>query len=67
MFQTYVDRRSDFAVRDWLKAHQIPVPTSNSLWMPGTISELLTNRHYIAEIEINCDKQGIDDLPEHES
>jgi len=67
MFQTYVDKRSDFAVRDWLKAHQIPAPTGNALWMPGTISELLANRRYIAEIEINRDKQGIDDLPEHES
>ncbi|MBV9469170.1 MAG: recombinase family protein, partial [Abitibacteriaceae bacterium] len=23
MFRLYVERKSDFAVRDWLKAHQI--------------------------------------------
>jgi site-specific DNA recombinase len=68
IFQVYVDTASDFAVRDWLKAHQIPSPSSKSVWAPSTIHDMLTNRRYIAEIELNKPNKGLDDtdIPEME-
>jgi len=55
---------SDFAVRDWLKDHQVPAPTGATVWPVGTIRDLLLNRRYIADIEINKKNKGIEDLHE---
>ena len=35
MFRVYVERRSDFAVRDWLKAHKIDAPSGGAIWSVG--------------------------------
>jgi|GEM_PF-1309488 len=67
LFQVYVDTRSDFAVRDWLKAHQIPAPNGKPVWTPSSIRDLLMNRRYIAEIEVNKKKKGLEGLPEAEA
>ena len=62
IFQTYVEGASDFLVRDWLKAHQILAPGGAEVWSVGTIRDLLMNRRYIAEIEINKKNRGIEGL-----
>lgn len=67
MFEVYVNTQSDFAVRNWLKAHNIPAPGGKAEWTPSSIRDLLMNRRYIGEIEINKDKNGIEDLPEFEA
>ncbi len=64
IFQTYVESASDFVVRDWLKAHQIPAPGGAEVWSVGTLRDLLLNRRYIAEIEINKKNKGIEGLHE---
>ncbi len=53
MFQVYIEARSDFAVRDWLKQRQIPSSKGSLIWTVGTIRNLLSNRRYIGELEIN--------------
>ena len=67
MFQVYVDTQSDHAVRDWLKAHNIPAPGGKADWTPATIRDLLMNRRYIAEIQINKDNKEIEGLPDFEA
>ena len=62
IFQTYVEGASDFLVRDWLKAHQILAPGGAEVWSVGTLRDLLMNRRYIAEIEINKKNKGIEGL-----
>jgi hypothetical protein len=42
LFQVYVETRSDFAVRDWLQARQIPAPNGNPVWSVGTLRDLLS-------------------------
>ncbi len=68
IFRTYVDTRSDFAVRDWLKAHNIPAPHGGKSWQVSSLKDLLSNRRYIGEIEINRKnrdlEQGLDEIPE---
>ncbi len=64
IFQAYVESTFDFVVRDWLKAHQIPAPGGAEVWSVGTIRDLLLNRRYIAEIEINKKNKGIEGLHE---
>ena len=64
LFQVYVETRSDFAVRDWLKAHQIPAPHGSAIRAIGSISDLLSNRRYIGEIEINRGSKGIEGVSE---
>jgi len=64
MFQVYVETRSDFKVRDWLKARQIPAPGGNPVWSVGTLRDLLSNRRYIGEIEINKPSRGNVEAPE---
>ena len=59
MFRVYVENRSDFAVRDWLKAHCIPTASGKSVWPVATIRKMLTNRIYIGEIEINRQNKGV--------
>jgi len=44
MFRVYIETRSDFAVRDWLKAHRILTPEGKPIWSLGTLRALLTNR-----------------------
>lgn len=66
MFRVYVDTRSDFAVRNWLQARQIPAPGGKPVWSAGTLRDLLTNRRYIGEIEINKHNKGHEDLPNFE-
>lgn len=58
LFHVYVETRSDFAVRDWLQARKIPVPNGNPVWSVETLRDLLCNRRYIGEIEINKQNQG---------
>lgn len=67
IFEVYVKTSSDFAVRDWLKARQIESPLGRPEWVPGAIRKLLSNRRYIAEIEINRERKGIGGLPETEA
>jgi site-specific DNA recombinase len=64
MFRVYVETQSDFKVRDWLKAHQILSWSGKSEWAVGSIRDLLTNRVYIGEIEINRRNKGVEGLPE---
>ncbi|MDQ3813392.1 MAG: recombinase family protein [Armatimonadota bacterium] len=45
----------------------MPAPNGKPVWTPSSIRDLLMNRRYIAEIEINKDNKGIDDLPEFEA
>lgn len=66
LFRVYVDTRSEFKVRDWLKAHNISTPRDKT-WQVSTIGELLCNRRYIGEIEINRKNKGIEELPESET
>ncbi len=67
IFQVYVDTQSDFAVRDWLKAHNISAPLGKAEWTPSSLRDLLMNRRYIGEIEINRDKKGIEGLSEFDA
>ena len=67
MFDVYVDTQSDFAVRDWLKAHNIPAPGGRAEWTAGSIRDLLMNRRYIGEVEINKENRGKFDLPEFQA
>jgi site-specific DNA recombinase len=67
LFQVYVETRSDFAVRDWLKQRQIPAPGGNAVWSVGTIRDLLCNRRYIGEIEINKQNKNLTDVPEDQT
>ncbi len=64
MFQVYVEKRSDFAVRDFLKERHIPSPGGKSEWTVGTIRDLLQNRRYVAEIEINKENKGFSHVSE---
>ncbi len=66
LFTTYVETSSDHAVRDWLKSHRIPAPNGKPVWTTSTIRDLLCNRRYIAEIEINKSNQGMEGLAESE-
>lgn len=67
IFQTYVDTASDFAVRDWFQARQIPSPGGKSVWPISTIHNLLKNRRYVGEVELNKQNRELDDVPEHEA
>ena len=67
MFRCYVDTQSDFAVRDWLKTHQIPTRSGKNVWSISTLRDILTNRLYIGEIEINRHNKGRDDCSDFES
>ncbi len=62
IFQVYAENASDFAVRDWLKAHQILAPGGAQVWAVGTIRDLLMNRRYIGEIEINKRNKDVEGL-----
>ena len=66
MFRVYVEKQSDFAVRDWLKAHNVPTHHGKAEWTPSSIRDLLMNRRYIGEVEINKQNKGIEELPEFE-
>jgi site-specific DNA recombinase len=67
LFQIYVDTHSDFAVRNWLKAHNIPAPQGKAEWTSGSIRDLLSNRRYIGEIEINRGNKGVEGLSESDA
>jgi DNA invertase Pin-like site-specific DNA recombinase len=67
VFQVYVDTRSDFAVRDWLRAHNVPAYRGKSEWTPTSVREMLSNRRYIAEVEINRHNRGVAGLPEFDA
>lgn len=64
LFRTYIETRSDFAVRDWLKARQILSPRGEAAWRVSTIRDLLCNRRYIGEIEINRKNKDVPDVPD---
>jgi site-specific DNA recombinase len=69
MLRVYVDSRSDFKVRDWLRAQHIPSPTGQPIWAVGAIRGVLTNQIYLGEIQVNRRNKGLDvgDVPEIES
>ncbi len=67
MFRVYNETGSDFKVRDYLKAHQIPTREGRPVWQVSTLRKILTNRRYIAQIEINRENKGIEGLPESEA
>lgn len=67
LFGLYVDTASDHAVRDWLKAHRIPSPSRNPIWTTSTVRDLLCNRRYAGEIEINKANKDVTDLPESDA
>jgi len=67
IFRVYIDTSSEFKVRDWLKAHQIASPTGRPVWSVSTIRDILMNRLYIAQIEVNRRNKNNDDVPEIES
>jgi site-specific DNA recombinase len=64
LFQVYVETGSDFKVRDWLQAHQVPSPGAQQSWAVSTIRKLLINRRYIAQIELNRDNKDREGVPE---
>ncbi len=64
LFEIYIKTASDHAVRDWLKAHHIPSPSKNPVWTTSTVRDLLCNRRYGGEIEINRANRNIKELPE---
>lgn len=64
IFRVYIETSSDFAVRDWLKTHRVLSPRSAPLWQVSTLCDLLSNRRYIGEIEINRANKGLPDLQE---
>jgi DNA invertase Pin-like site-specific DNA recombinase len=63
IFRTYVDTRSDFAVRDWLQAHGILSPRGQAVWRVSTLRDLLSNRRYIGEIELNRKNKNVRTCP----
>lgn len=67
MFRIYTETGSDFKVRDWLQTHQIPSRDGRVRWQVSTLRKLLTNRRYIAQIEINRENKDLAELPESES
>lgn len=67
LFQLYIDTASDHAVRDCLKAHQIPSPSGQPVWTTSTIRDLLCNRRYAGEIEINKVNKGTAHHAENEA
>ncbi len=67
MFRVYNETGSDFKVRDWLKTHQIATREGRPVWQVSTLRKILTNRRYIAQIEINRENKGIEGLPEAEA
>lgn len=58
MFDVYIETRSDFAVRKWLKAQGISAPTGKVDWAVGTIRDRLTSKRYIGLIERNRRNEG---------
>lgn len=64
VFQTYVDTQSDFAVRDWLKAHGIPASSGKADWTPSSIRELLMSYRYVGEIEVNKHNRNVENASE---
>lgn len=60
LFTLYGETSSDHAVRDWLKAHHVPAPNGKAVWNTSTIRDLLCNRRYIGEIEINKQNKGVE-------
>ena len=67
IFELYVETESDFAVRDWLKAHGVRSPRGKDEWSVSSLCDLLSNRRYIAQIAINSQNQDVPDLPESEA
>jgi site-specific DNA recombinase len=67
MFQVYADTQSDFKVRDWLRSHNVSAPNGKAEWTPSSIRDVLMNRRYVAEIEINKANKGVEGLPEFET
>ena len=67
LFTLYVETSSDHAVRDWLKAHHIPAPNGKTVWNTSTIRDLLCNRRYVGEIEINKQAKCIEGLSDREA
>lgn len=66
MFRLYIETGSDFKVRDWLRAHQVPTQTQGT-WQVSSVLRILTNRRYAGEIEINRENKGTSDLPNSEA
>lgn len=67
MYQVYTETRSDFAVRDWLKARHILSPKGNLHWAVGVVRGVLTNHVYIGEVHVNRRNKGLSNVSEPES
>jgi site-specific DNA recombinase len=67
MFRVYNETGSDFKVRDWLQMNGIKNTKGGSLWQVSSLKKILTNRRYIAQIEINREKKGLVGVPEQET
>ncbi len=63
IFEVYVESESDFAVRDWLKAHGVLSPRARPEWSVSSLCDLLSNRRYIAEIVVNAQNKEVGNLP----
>ena len=67
MFRVYNETHTDYKVRDWLQANQILTTAGNSKWTVSSLKRILTNRRYIAQIEINRENKDLEGLPESET
>ena len=67
MFRVYNETQTDYKVRDYLHAHQVPTRTGESRWTVSSVRGVLTNRRYVAQIEINRANKDLKDLPETET
>lgn len=54
-------------MRDWLQAHQVPNARGILKWQVSTIRDMLCNRRYIGELEVNRQNKNLDEVPESET
>ena len=67
MFRVYNETHTDYKVRDWLQANQIFTTAGNSKWTVSSLKRILTNRRYIAQIEINRENKDLEGVPDSET
>ena len=67
MFRVYNETHTDYKVRDWLQANQVPTRSGTLKWTVSSLRRILTNRRYIAQIEINRENKGVEGVPESET
>ena len=67
MFRVYNETHTDYKVREWLQANQVLTVAGNSNWTVSSLRRILTNRRYVAQIEINRENKDLKELPESET